>query len=176
MDDEIPPEEDEEPFSSDSENPGQDEFPEDNSGEEFLDSEFDVKEAIQEPQEQSAEPEPLRPSNTESPRPEMDDKAPSPNMEEGMGFDDEEMSSLPPPEEVALDQVDVSSVPVQIDLELTRVKVSLAELQRMQPGQKVPIDVNPRMVNLVVADKLIGKGEIVNIGDAACVKVIELYK
>lgn len=176
MDDNIPPENDQEPFSDDSDNAPEDEFPSPSDGEEFLDD-FDMHDTsdIDQPQRQHHAP---QAENHDMGMQTPQDYAAPMDLgnDEGMGFDDQGVSAQAGIEEVTMDQLDVSSVPIQIDLELTRVKVSLAELQRMQPGQKVPIDINPRMINLVVGGKLIGKGEIVHVGDAACVKVIELYK
>ena len=147
MDDEIPAEdEDSEAFS--------DLGPEDDDN---LDDEFQIKDVSLDDDSIKEEP------YSETPTQEED--------KEDMGFDAVDNS-----QEVALDQVNVSSVPVQIDLELTRVQISLQELQSMKPGKKLPLNVNPRIINLVVGGKAIGKGEIVNIGEAACVKVVELYK
>ncbi len=75
----------------------------------------------------------------------------------------------------SLDKINLSSVPIRIDLELARIKISLSELQKMQPGQKLPVNINPRIVNLVIDNKTIGRGEVVEVGDAMCIKILELF-
>lgn len=74
------------------------------------------------------------------------------------------------------DKIDLAKVPIEIELEVARINVSLDELQRMEPGHKLPINVNPRIIDLIVHGKSIGKGEIVEIGDAVGVRIIELYR
>ena len=180
MDEDIPPENEKEPFADDSENAPEDEFPEKGNSEEMLDEDFKVSEI----------PSSNRDDNEMSNRPMKNDAV---GHDERRGYEargdnarmgDEDLSfdktplkpDHAPIEEVSLDQVDVSKVPIRIDLELTRVKVSLRELQKMEPGQKLPIDINPRIVNLVIGGKTIGRGEVVDIGDSSCVKILELYK
>ncbi len=75
-----------------------------------------------------------------------------------------------------IDHIDISHIPLKIQLEIARISVSLDELQKMKPGSKLPIDINPRIVNLVVGGKSIGQGEIIEIGDIVGVKILELYK
>lgn len=93
------------------------------------------------------------------------------------GFDDENSQENPPSpsEDHSLEKIDVSAISIRIDLELARVRVSLSELQKMAPGQKIPVAMNPRIVNLVVGNKTIGRGEVVEIGESTCIKVLELY-
>lgn len=74
------------------------------------------------------------------------------------------------------DKVNLTKVPLELELEVARIHVSLDELQKMEPGYKLPIDVNPRIINLVLQGKSIGKGEIVEIGDVVGVRIIELYR
>ncbi len=81
-----------------------------------------------------------------------------------------------PKESTPIEQIDISHIPLKIQLEIARISVSLDELQKMKPGSKLPIDINPRIVNLVVGGKSIGQGEIVEIGDIVGVKILELYK
>ncbi len=165
MDNDIPEETDEENFSDDSENFPQDEFPQAHD-DEFLDEEFSEHDSPEHSKKKEHQH-----NNNKS------EKHNNMLEDEGHGFDsldkNEDDFSI---KEVALDQVDISGIPIHINLELARVNVTLSELQKMQPGQKVPLAVNPRIINLVINNKTIGKGEIVNIGDAACVKILELYK
>src|SRR3990167_930095 len=64
---------------------------------------------------------------------------------------------------ISPEKIDLSSIPIRIDLELARISVSISELQRMQPGQKLPVNINPRIVNLIIDNRTIGRGEIVEV-------------
>ena len=79
-------------------------------------------------------------------------------------------------EEIPLETFPISDIPITIQLEVSRFNVSLEELARMEPGYKLPIDINPRIIHLVSSGKTIGKGEIIEIGDTIGVKILELYK
>lgn len=99
--------------------------------------------------------------------------------DESMGFKEEETTpdaSSSDMQESPLEQVNLSDIPIRIDFELTRINVSISELQKMEPGGRLPLDINPRIVNLVSGGKKIGKGEIVEVGEASCIKILELYK
>ena len=72
-------------------------------------------------------------------------------------------------------KISASQIPLKIKFEIGRINVSLEELQKMNPGYKLPIDVNPRIIDLTVNGKSIGKGELIEVGDTVGVKVVELY-
>jgi flagellar motor switch/type III secretory pathway protein FliN len=72
--------------------------------------------------------------------------------------------------------VSISDIRIKIQLEVGRFEVSLQELSKMEPGYKLPIEINPRIVNLTASGKVIGKGEMIEIGDTIGVKILELYK
>jgi type III secretion system YscQ/HrcQ family protein len=73
------------------------------------------------------------------------------------------------------EKTNLSKVPLTIHMEIARFSLSLEELKKMSPGFKLPININPLHVNLVVSGKSIGTGEIIEVGDAIGVKVTELY-
>lgn len=75
-----------------------------------------------------------------------------------------------------LETISISDIPIKIQIEVSRFEVSLEELGRMEPGYKLPIEINPRIVHLTTSGKVIGKGEIIEIGDTIGVKILELYK
>ncbi len=79
-------------------------------------------------------------------------------------------------EKPPLETSSISKIPIKISLEMTRFEVSLEELSRMEPGYKLPIEINPRILHLTCSGKIIGKGELIEIGDTIGVKIIELYK
>jgi|GEM_PF-2930995 len=73
------------------------------------------------------------------------------------------------------EKTNLSKVPLTVHMEIARFSLSLEELKKMSPGSKLPININPLHVNLVVSGKSIGTGEIIEVGDAIGVKVTELY-
>jgi len=79
-------------------------------------------------------------------------------------------------ESPSLEEVSISNIPIRVQIEVSRFDVSLEELARMEPGYKLPIEINPRIVRLVAHGKVIGKGEVLEIGDTIGVKITELYK
>ncbi len=93
--------------------------------------------------------------------------------EESMQFNEgiEEINE----EEQQLEKVNFANIPINIHIEMGKVDVSLEELQKMIPGSKLPININPRLVNLTTNGKTIGRGELIEIGDTVGVKIIELY-
>lgn len=70
----------------------------------------------------------------------------------------------------------IADLPIKIQLEVGRFHVPLEELAKIEPGYKLPVDVNPRLVYLVASGKRIGKGELIEVGDAVGVRILELYK
>ena len=78
--------------------------------------------------------------------------------------------------EASLETISLADIPIKINLEVSRFEVTLDELSRMEPGYKLPIEINPRIVHLTTGGKIIGKGEIIEIGDTIGVKILELYK
>lgn len=91
-------------------------------------------------------------------------------------MEDDFTEETPPLSSNPLETVSISDLPIKISLEVSRFEVSLEELCRMEPGYKLPIEVNPRIVHLTSSGKVIGKGEMIEIGDTIGVKILELYK
>ncbi len=92
-------------------------------------------------------------------------------------LDEDELKPIEPsPEESPLETISLSDIPIKIGIEVSRFEVSLEELCRMEPGYKLPIEINPRIVHLTSSGKVIGKGEMIEIGDTIGVKILELYK
>ena len=77
--------------------------------------------------------------------------------------------------EPSFEQISIAEIPIKIGIEVTRFEVTLEELSKMEPGYKLPIEINPRIVHLTSSGKVIGKGEIIEIGDTIGVKILELY-
>src|SRR3990167_9582310 len=102
------------------------------------------------------------------------------NFEEEEEFEEELEEELPAEEAVmrespSLEEVSISDVPIRVQVEVSRFEVSLEELARMEPGYKLPIEVNPRIVRLIAGGKMIGKGELLEMGNTIGVKITELY-
>jgi flagellar motor switch/type III secretory pathway protein FliN len=78
-------------------------------------------------------------------------------------------------EPASFESISVADIPIKITLEVSRFEVSLNELSHMEPGYKLPIEINPRIVHLTSSGKAIGKGEMIEIGDTIGVKILEIY-
>lgn len=87
---------------------------------------------------------------------------------------EEEEALEPAPPQV--DTLSLRDVPFDVQVEVTRLQITLDELQKMQPGHQIPLDVNPRNVKLTVRGKAIGAGELIEIGDTVGVRILEIYK
>ena len=87
-----------------------------------------------------------------------------------------EEDEIPAERTTPREQATISEIPIRVQLEVSRFDVSLEELAKMEPGYHLPIDINPRIVHLVAGGKRIGKGEIIEVGDAIGVKILELDK
>lgn len=92
-------------------------------------------------------------------------------MEKEEGNFSEESFSL------AEDQAMVSphEVPLQLSIEVAKLNVSLNTLLNLQPGNVINTSVRPEQgVKLSLNGRIIGKGELLQIGDAIGVKIIEI--
>src|SRR5690606_781013 len=49
-----------------------------------------------------------------------------------------------------IEKTSVAHIPITVHMELARINVSLAELKAMAPGEQLPVEINPRSVNLTV--------------------------
>jgi type III secretion system YscQ/HrcQ family protein len=74
------------------------------------------------------------------------------------------------------EKTNLSEVSLTVNLEIARFALSLEQLKQITPGFKLPVNINPLHVNLVVSGKSIGTGEIIQIGDTTGVKVTKLNK
>ena len=66
-------------------------------------------------------------------------------------------------------------LPLQIRIEMGRFKLPLNQVLELQEGNILKVDVDPRKgVDLVVEGKVIGRGELVQIGDLVGVRITDL--
>jgi flagellar motor switch protein FliN/FliY len=69
----------------------------------------------------------------------------------------------------------LSKTDVVVKVEIGRLKMALDKLTELEPGNILKLNVNPENgVNLVVNEKVIGRGELVSIGDLVGVRIIDL--
>ncbi len=71
--------------------------------------------------------------------------------------------------------VPLHDLPLQIRIEMGRFKLPLNQVLELQEGNILKVDVDPRKgVDLVVEGKVIGRGELVKIGDLVGVRITDL--
>jgi flagellar motor switch protein FliM len=101
--------------------------------------------------------------------------------EQEEGYEDSEGQSS----EVAIDDSDnlaeaeplLGDIPIAVVVELGRVQLTADEVIRLRPGQIIELGRSPSdPVDLVVAGKLLAKGELVEIEGALGVKILSLVK
>ncbi len=97
------------------------------------------------------------------------------SLEEAEQEDEDEKDKVAENPMLSPEKTNLSKVPLTVHMEIARFSLSLEELKKMSPGFKLPININPLHVNLVVSGKSIGTGEIIEVGDTIGVKVTELY-
>jgi flagellar motor switch protein FliN/FliY len=72
-------------------------------------------------------------------------------------------------------KVDLNELPVTLKIEVGRLHMSVRKLLDLQAGNLLEIDVRPEDgVDLVVNGKCIGKGELIRLGDALGVRILDL--
>lgn len=73
--------------------------------------------------------------------------------------------------------ISVGQIPVTLTIEIGRIQMSVEELLKLEPGNMLDLDVSPENgVEITVKGKVVGKGELIRIGEALGVRVIQLGK
>lgn len=68
-----------------------------------------------------------------------------------------------------------NDIPIQLVVEVGAVNVTIQKLLELAPGNLIDLDLNPEHgVNLVVNGKIIGKAELLKIGESIGVRVLEI--
>ena len=100
--------------------------------------------------------------------------------EEEIGAPQEEAPADAPPAEpiqATIEQdvaIKVQEVPLHVVVEAGRLKMSLQQLLDLQPGNLLELGITPESgVNLTVAGKVIGRGELIRVGEALGVRILE---
>lgn len=86
----------------------------------------------------------------------------------------EEPTAAPTPVPMGGELVSPDAIPFQVVFEVGRVKMTAQALMNMQVGNV--LEVNPDAgtgVNLVINDQVVGRGELVSVGDAIGVRILE---
>ena len=97
---------------------------------------------------------------------EIEEELPPPQPEPEEEAEPEE--ELPPP-------ANISEVPLTVSVEVGRVRLSAEKLLSLQPGNLIDLPTSPdSRVELVVNGKVVGRGELLRIGDLLGVRVLEL--
>lgn len=129
------------------------------SEKDLLDQELATDEFASEPEEKA--PEHQQPIDLEA----IDKEIAQADTE----FEEEKPSDSP-------EKTSLASVPLTIQMEVARFSLSLEELKKMSPGHKLPININPLKVHLVISGRSIGTGEVIQTGDTIGVRIVELNK
>lgn len=71
--------------------------------------------------------------------------------------------------------VAIEQIPVTLVVEVGRLKISLAKLRELQPGNLLDLDVRPEEgVDLVINGRSVGRGELLRVGESLGVRVLEI--
>jgi flagellar motor switch protein FliN len=99
--------------------------------------------------------------------------------EEGMDKNKEEnyapeegVAQLPEAEGEA---VTLKDLPINVVVELSRLRITLEKLIQLVPGNMIELPLKPdQPVHLTINDQLVGKGELVHLGEALGIRILEL--
>lgn len=109
----------------------------------------------------------------------VDEKIPAEDEEETPAHKDEEApiptQMAPPQAPGGKKAIDPSELPVTIHLEIGRLQMSVQQLLQLEPGNALELNIRPEDgVDLVVSGKRIAKGELLRVGDAIGVRILDI--
>ncbi|MBS0654315.1 MAG: FliM/FliN family flagellar motor switch protein, partial [Verrucomicrobia bacterium] len=68
-----------------------------------------------------------------------------------------------------------NDIPLSLVVELAQISLSAQKLLELQPGNLLDLEIEPESgVNLVVNGKIVGRGEILKIGESIGVRVLQI--
>lgn len=71
--------------------------------------------------------------------------------------------------------IQADQVPVAIIAEIGRLEIPIRQLLQLEPGNMLDINIHPeRGVDLTINGKLIGRGELIRVGDVLGVRILKL--
>lgn len=93
--------------------------------------------------------------------------------------DPEPKPEVEPEEPIHAEMVDdvamaIQEVPLHVVVEAGRLKMSLRQLLDLAPGNLLELGITPESgVNLVVSGKVVGRGELIRVGETLGVRILE---
>jgi flagellar motor switch protein FliN/FliY len=76
---------------------------------------------------------------------------------------------------LAREPIDIGQLPLTVVVELAELAMSVEKLSSLQPGNLLDLNIRPESgVSLVVSGKVIGRGELLRIGDSVGVRITEI--
>jgi flagellar motor switch protein FliN/FliY len=133
------------------------------------------------PEEEAENPE--TPTEAENPSPEEQQPEESLEWQE----EEEKAEEAPPMTEaeaqstpgvsgtLSKEPVDIGQLPLTVIVELAELVMSVEKLSTLQPGNLLDLDIRPENgASLVVNGKVIGRGELISIGDSVGIRITEI--
>ncbi len=80
------------------------------------------------------------------------------------------------PEELkTVKKLNPKDIPIKMTVELARLKMSASQLLELQPGSVLDMEIHPENgVSLSISGKVVGKGELIQVGNALGVRILQL--
>lgn len=80
-------------------------------------------------------------------------------------------------EEDSKEIFDPQEIPLSLTVEVARLKIALNKLLELRPGNVIELSVRPEQgVDITIGGKQMAKGELIRLGDALAVKILQLKK
>ncbi len=106
---------------------------------------------------------------------EDEEELPSPEENEDEELETfEEEEPLSPPQPPPEKPIPTEEIPLPIVIEAGRLKMSVAQLVQLEPGNLLELDIHPENgVDLTVHGRCVARGELIQIGDVLGVRILE---
>jgi len=89
------------------------------------------------------------------------------------GFSDHEEAEQFPP--AAEESVTLKELPVNVTVELARLRITLEKLIQLVPGNMIELPIQPdQPVHLTVGGQVVGKAELVQLGETLGIRILEI--
>lgn len=90
-------------------------------------------------------------------------------------MENEEEQALPVEEESTPTTLSPENVPLQVHVEVTRINITLEKLLQLVPGNVLDLAIKPEQgIALTLNGKVVGRGELIEVGEKLGVKITEL--
>ena len=154
--------------------PEDEDFPEDDDFLEDHDKFFDEEQM--QPLEEKPAPKPVEETSPKPPPPqqqkkEEDPPPPQPLPKEENIPEEKQLETAPQTREKA----SLKDLSMLLDVEIARLSMPMNELMNLQSGNVIDLKITPENpVDLVANGQIIGKGELLNLGDTIGVRILEI--